>query len=305
MPTPLTSRRALTATSGSLSIGTGSLGTINPTTDAITEYPIPYTSNHPIAITAGPDGNIWFTDSGTNAIGVATLTTSQLVVTQQPPASVTAGSGFGLTVQAEDSSGNPITSFNGTVTVALANNPGGATLGGTLSVQASDGVATFSGLTLNKADPGYTLYMSGGGFGWGVTNAITVTPAAATQVVITTQPPASVKVNSAFGLQASIEDQYGNVVTTADNTRERRVRQESHGGHSGRHAHRDGQPGRGRFLRSDDQPGGQRLHAPGLQQRPQLGRYQYHQRYKESRQQFACRNDRHRRTRSIAGPPDS
>ena len=73
------------------------------------------------------------------------------MVTQQPPASVTAGSGFGLTVQAEDGSGNLITSFNGTVTVALANNPGGATLGGTLSVQASGGVATFSGLTLNKA----------------------------------------------------------------------------------------------------------------------------------------------------------
>ena len=72
------------------------------------------------------------------------------MVTQQPPSSVTAGSPFGLTVQAEDSSGNLVTSFNGTVTVVLANNPGGATLGGTLTATASGGVATFSGLTLDQ-----------------------------------------------------------------------------------------------------------------------------------------------------------
>ena len=92
-------------------------------------------------------------------------------MTQPPPASVTAGSPFGLTVQAEDSSGNLDTSFNGTVTVALANNPGGATLGGTLTVTASGGVATFSGLTLNKAASGYTLVASSSGLVEGVPRA--------------------------------------------------------------------------------------------------------------------------------------
>jgi hypothetical protein len=102
--------------------------------------------------------------------------------------------------------------------VALGNNPGGAALGGTLTVTASNGVATFSGLTLNKAASGYTLVTSGGGYGWGVTSPVSVTPAAATQVVITQQPPATVKVSTPFSLQASIEDQYGNVVTSASNT---------------------------------------------------------------------------------------
>ena len=194
------------------------IGDINPTTDAITEYPIPYSGSTPYGITTGPDGNLWFVDPGTNAIGVATLTTSALVVTAQPPASVTAGSGFGLTVTAENSSGSPITSFNGTVTVALANNPGGATLGGTLSVTASDGVATFSGLSLNKAASGYTLEVSASGIASAITTAITVTPAAPSQVAITVEPPASVTAGSGFGLQASIEDPYGNVVTTATNT---------------------------------------------------------------------------------------
>jgi virginiamycin B lyase len=153
----------------------GKIGSINPATDVVTEYAIPYRGTQPWDITTGPDQNLWFADGGAKAIGVATLTTTPLVVTQQPSASVTAGSPFGLTVQAEDSSGNLVSSFNGTVTVALASNPGGSTLGGTLSVQASGGVATFSGLTLNNAGSGYVLYVSGGGLGWGVTNTIIVT----------------------------------------------------------------------------------------------------------------------------------
>jgi streptogramin lyase len=198
--------------------GSGLIGQINLTTDAVTAYTVPYANASPAGITTGPDGNLWFEDPGTSSVGVATLSTNQLVVTTQPPASVTAGSGFGLTVTAEDGSSNPITSFDGTVTVALANNPGGATLGGTLTATASNGVATFSGLTITTAASGYTLAASASGLGEGVTSAITVTPAAATQLAISQQPPATVKVSTGFGFQASIEDQYGNVVTTAAGT---------------------------------------------------------------------------------------
>jgi uncharacterized delta-60 repeat protein len=140
-----------------------------------------------------------------------------VLVTRQPPASVTAGSVFGLTVEAEDSSGNLLSSFNGTMTVALANNPTGATLGGTLTATASNGVATFSDLSLTTAASGNTLDVSASGLGEDVTSAITVTPAAAAQVAITTEPPASVTAGSSFGLQATIEDQFGNV-ETGDNT---------------------------------------------------------------------------------------
>jgi streptogramin lyase len=196
--------------------GVGQIGTINPTTHAVTEFPVPYANSYPRGITTGPDGNLWFADGGAASISAYYL--QNLVVTVQPPASVTAGSGFGLTVQAQDSSGNLITSFNGTVTLALANNPGGATLGGTLTATASGGVATFSGLTLTKAGAGYTLAATTPGLGQGITNAMTVTPAAATQLVITQQPPATVQVNKTFALKASIEDVYGNVVTTASGT---------------------------------------------------------------------------------------
>jgi hypothetical protein len=149
----------------------GKIGMINPATHAVTEFSIPTskgksTSPSPFGIATGPDGNLWFADKGDDSIGVVALnptSSTHLVITQQPPASVTAGGVFGLTVQAEDSSGNLVSSFSGTVTVGLASNPGGTTLGGTLTVAASGGVATFSGLTLNKAASGYMLYVTASG----------------------------------------------------------------------------------------------------------------------------------------------
>ena len=73
------------------------------------------------------------------------------MVTTQPPASTTAGNSFGLTVTAEDLYGNLTPSFTSGVTVALKNNPGSGTLNGTLTVNASAGVATFSGLSIDQA----------------------------------------------------------------------------------------------------------------------------------------------------------
>ena len=93
------------------------------------------------------------------------------VVTVEPPGTVTAGSGFGLTVTAEDSSGHVDAAFNGTVSVALYNNPGQTTLGGTLTVTAKNGVATFSGLTIPKAATAYTLLVSGSGVTGATTTA--------------------------------------------------------------------------------------------------------------------------------------
>jgi hypothetical protein len=71
---------------------------------------------------------------------------TQLVITEQPPASVEVNKGFGLEASIEDQYANVVTTATNTVSVAFANNPTGATLGGTLSVTASQGVATFSGL---------------------------------------------------------------------------------------------------------------------------------------------------------------
>jgi hypothetical protein len=153
--------------------------------------------------------------NGTVDIGAFEVqATNHLTITTQPPDTATAGAGFGFTVTAEDASGNVLTSFDGTVTVALENNPGNATLGGTLTAASDNGVATFSGLTIDQATNGYTLFVSANSVAATVTSAVNVTPAAASQLIIITQPPGSVVVSSGFGLTVSAEDPYGNVDTS-------------------------------------------------------------------------------------------
>jgi hypothetical protein len=67
--------------------------------------------------------------------------------------------------------------FSGNVTIALASNPGGSrsALGGTVTVTAVNGVAAFSGLTLNITATGYTLKTSSGGLTPVTTNLFDVT----------------------------------------------------------------------------------------------------------------------------------
>jgi uncharacterized delta-60 repeat protein len=177
------------------------------------------------SMTAEPDGDILTvaqasaTLSGTQTTVISRFlgNSSPSAVVTQGPSSVTAGAPFSLTVEAEDSSGNLLSSYEGPITLALAVDPGGSALGGTLTVTAVDGVATFTGLTLTAVDSGYVLDVSGAGLVEGLTGGIAVTPAAASQVVITQEPPSSVTAGWTFGLLATIEDPYGNVVTNATN----------------------------------------------------------------------------------------
>ena len=53
--------------------------------------------------------------------------------------------------------------YTGPVSIALAAHPGGATLGGTLTVNAVGGVATFGDLSVDKAGTGYTLRATAAG----------------------------------------------------------------------------------------------------------------------------------------------
>src|SRR5262245_40899373 len=65
---------------------------------------------------------------------------------------------------------------------------------------------------------GYTISVASSGLTGSTSSALAVTPAAATQLVIVTQPPPNVALNAPFGLVLAIEDAYGNIVTSANNT---------------------------------------------------------------------------------------
>ena len=167
--------------------------------------------------TAGTGYSIHVTARGltpatTNSFSVTSAQAARLTVDTQPPIAAAIGTGFGLTVSAEDASGNLATSFDGNVTVAIASGPGGASLAGTLTVTAVNGVATFTGLSVDEPG-GYTFNISSGLLISARTAALNVTPAA-TQLVVTTQPPASVVIGGGFGLTVSAEDASGNLATS-------------------------------------------------------------------------------------------
>lgn len=136
-----------------------------------------------------------------------------------PPGTVVAGHQFNpaVKVRAEDAAGNKATTFSGSVTIALMHNPGGATLSGTTTVTAVNGVATFSDLSLDKADTGYTLQASTYGLPSLTSGTFDVMPGPPRQLAFTVQPPDSTTAGAAFApaVQVSVLDAAGNVVPTA------------------------------------------------------------------------------------------
>ena len=119
--------------------------------------------------------------------------------------------GFTLTVKVEDSIGDVITGYNGTVTITLANNPGSGTLGGTMTVTIVNGVAVFSGLTLNKVGTGYTLTVTSGSLTT-TTIGFNVAAAAASSFTFSGMP-ATAAAGTAFNFTVTAYDAYGNVAT--------------------------------------------------------------------------------------------
>ncbi|MHA8100192.1 hypothetical protein VR479_12945, partial [Aquirufa aurantiipilula] len=84
-------------------------------------------------------------------------TASKLTFGTQPSNAV-AGASISpdITVRIEDANGNLVSS-TASIMLAIANNAGSGTLTGTTTVSAVAGVATFSGLSINKSGSGYTL----------------------------------------------------------------------------------------------------------------------------------------------------
>jgi hypothetical protein len=101
---------------------------------------------------SGPSANL--VDIGAYELTTAAPITG-LIVSTQPSAYVAPDSDFGLAVTVDTSSGAVDTTDNGPVTIGLVG-PTSATLSGTLTADAANGVATFSGLSLNDTGS-YTI----------------------------------------------------------------------------------------------------------------------------------------------------
>ncbi|HXL05848.1 MAG TPA: hypothetical protein VN964_02895, partial [Gemmatimonadales bacterium] len=140
---------------------------------------------------------------------------TQVAFTGQPATTV-AGQTITPAVQvtALDPVGNPVPAFTGTVSVSFGNNPGGATLGGTTSVAAVSGVASFGDLRITKASAGYWLTARATGLIRATSSEFVITPATATQLAFAVQPGTTVadhQIAPAVKVQAL--DTFGNLAT--------------------------------------------------------------------------------------------
>lgn len=73
-----------------------------------------------------------------------------------------------------DAGGNPVTSTNVPITLAIGTNPSSGTLAGTLTVGATGGVASFADLSIDQPGMGYTLVASAPGTTRATSNAFNV-----------------------------------------------------------------------------------------------------------------------------------
>ncbi|HEX5632446.1 MAG TPA: Ig-like domain-containing protein, partial [Gemmatimonadales bacterium] len=141
---------------------------------------------------------------------------ASLVFVQQPPASA---AGVAMSpapqVEARDALGNRVTTFTQAITLAIDDNPGSGALGGTVTVGAVQGLATFTNVYVSRPGAGYTLLASSGNLA--VTSAaFDVTPGPAGRLVFLTQP-STVVAGSALSpaVQVEVQDGLGNRVTSS------------------------------------------------------------------------------------------
>ncbi len=170
--------------------------------------------------TAGSGYTLTATSSGLSsavsaAFSITAAAPSRMVFTQQP-ANIVAGAAFTppVAVRFQDAFGNPTANATA-VTLAFANDPSGtASLLGTTTVTSVSGLATFSGLSVNRTGTGFTLQASSA-VGTPITSvAFNVSPGSASALVITQQPSqtlAGSAITPAVGVE--IRDGYGNTVT--------------------------------------------------------------------------------------------
>jgi len=153
------------------------------------------------------------------SVGASPTTPTQLAFSAQPTTS-TAGQALSPAVEVEirDASGNLVPTARNSVTLAFGSNPGGGALSGTKTVAAVNGIASFSGLWIDKSAAGYTLTAAAASLTGATSNAFTINPGAPTKLAFAQQPTdAQGNVVIAPAVTATILDAYNNVVTGATN----------------------------------------------------------------------------------------
>jgi len=146
---------------------------------------------------------------------VVPVPASRLPITTQPTNAVL-GSVIApaITVQVRDAAGIPVTSSTASVTLAIGINAGSGTLSGTKTVNAVNGVAMFSDLSIDEVGTGYTLVASSDGLTDATSNSFNINTGPATQIAVAVGNDQSVTVGTAVSTPPGvlIRDASGNPV---------------------------------------------------------------------------------------------
>ncbi len=168
------------------------------------------TNNNTLTATvsgSGVSGNpVTFTASAT--AGPPT----QIVIVTQPSSSAQAGVAFATqpVVQLKDAGGNNSPTSGRVITASVASGPGSALSNATATTD-GNGVATFSGLSIDDLAGSYTLSFDNGSLTGATSSSITVTAGAASRLTFT-QQPTSTTVNTVISppVVVSVTDAFGN-----------------------------------------------------------------------------------------------
>ncbi|CAN5679552.1 hypothetical protein BH10BDE1_BH10BDE1_17300 [soil metagenome] len=148
-------------------------------------------------------------------------TPTKLAFTTQPTNSPAGMNGMGaIRVAVQDSQGNTVTSgasATAPISMAIAANVGGATLYGTVTVNAVSGVATFSDLGISKTATGYKLLATSGSYTAAYSNSFNVT-AGTPQKISVTGPTSVLSGACSTAIVFQLQDNGNNPANAVQNT---------------------------------------------------------------------------------------
>ncbi len=143
---------------------------------------------------------------------------ARLEFDQQPPTSVAAGSPFApaVKVKAVDAAGAVTTAFAGKIRLALGTSPAtGAALNGIVEVDAADGVATFTNLSINTLGA-YTLVARANDLAEATSNPFSVVAGTPAKLRFRESPAGSTEAGRPLGrVSVEVLDALGNLVSTS------------------------------------------------------------------------------------------
>ena len=145
---------------------------------------------------------------------------AQLVFTVEP-GNFTADSAMStVKVAVQDADGNLVTNATNSITLKVDENPGGGVLYGNTTLAAVNGVATFEGLSIDKAGEGYTIAASAANLRSATSASFDVLPQLLTQATnhleFSIAPrPTPIYGGANFEVQVVVKDPGGSLVSTA------------------------------------------------------------------------------------------